>query len=404
MRKINVRDFKRATRSTAREINRQIALNLVREHQPISRADLARRMDIGRGMVTALVSELLEEGSVVEGATVDAPRGRRPMMLHVRTRDRLVIAVDIRFSRTYVMLSDFSGMQIALETFATDFTPTTLVQAIAERVERLARLHVSIGNVEGIGLVVPGLVDRNTGLVVNAPQLGWKNVEIRDALALATGLPVQIENAPMACALATMWLGQQGGDGGGDFVYVTVSDGVGTGIVVNGQLLRGAGNTAGEFGHVPLNHDGPECLCGSRGCWEAYTSNLATLSRYLGSPAKQSRGLLQSIELTVPEVISRARNGDTRAREAIMATGRYLGMGIANVINALNPSRIFVGGEITAAWDLIEAEVRAAVIEGSFTAAAVTTPIIPEQSIEYPRLRGATALVSAQAFAAPRVA
>lgn len=404
MRKINVRDFKRATRSTAREINRQIALNLVREHQPISRADLARRMDIGRGMVTALVSELLEEGSVVEGATVDAPRGRRPMMLHVRTRDRLVIAVDIRFSRTYVMLSDFSGMQIALETFATDFDPAALVKAIAERVERLARLHVSIGNVEGIGLVVPGLVDRNTGLVVNAPQLGWKNVEIRDALAEATGLPVQIENAPMACALATMWLGQQGGDGGGDFVYVTVSDGVGTGIVVNGQLLRGAGNTAGEFGHVPLHRDGPECLCGSRGCWEAYTSNLATLSRYLGSPAKQSRALLQSIELTVPEVISRARNGDAKAREAVMATGRYLGMGIANVINALNPSRIFVGGEITAAWDLIEAEVRAAVIEGSFTAAAVTTPIIPEQSIEYPRLRGATALVSAQAFAAPRVA
>src|SRR5438270_5600729 len=117
MRKINTHSFVRATRSTPREINRQIVLNLVREHQPISRADLARRMSVGRGMVTSIVSELLDEGSIYEGTTVDAPRGRRPMMLFLRTQDRFVIAVDVRFSRTYLMLSDFSGEPIALETF-----------------------------------------------------------------------------------------------------------------------------------------------------------------------------------------------------------------------------------------------------------------------------------------------
>lgn len=404
MRKINVRDFRRATRSTAREINRQIVLNLVREHQPISRADLARRMEVGRGMVTALITDLLAEGALVEGETVDAPRGRKPKMLFVRTHDRLVVAVDIRFSRTYVMLSDFGGMQIALETFATNFQPAELVGEIAARVERLTRAHGAVGSVEGIGLVVPGLVDRHTGRVLNAPQLGWKDVDIRDALSAATGLPVFIENAPMACALAQMWMGQRGGDGGGDFVYVTVSDGVGTGIVVNGQLLRGTGNTAGEFGHIPLDPDGPECLCGRFGCWEAYTSNLATLSRYLGSTARQSRDLLQTIGITVPELINRARNGDDKARAAILETGRYLGMGLGNVINALNPSRIIVGGEITAAWDLIEGEVREAMVSRSFSSAAETMPIIPEQSTEYPRLRGATALVAVQSFAAPRVA
>src|SRR5712671_5588375 len=113
VRKINTRSFVRATRSTPREINRQIVLNLVREHQPISRADLARRMSVGRGMVTSLVSELLTEGSIYEGATVEAPRGRKPMMLHVRTHDRLVIAVDVRFSKTYLMLSDFNGTPLA---------------------------------------------------------------------------------------------------------------------------------------------------------------------------------------------------------------------------------------------------------------------------------------------------
>src|SRR3954464_9859000 len=116
MRKIDTRSFVRATRSTGREINRQILLNLVREHQPISRADLARRMAVGRPRVTALVNELLAEGVLEGGAAVESPRGRRPRMLQVRTADRLVVAADVRFNRTYLMLSDFAGTQIALET------------------------------------------------------------------------------------------------------------------------------------------------------------------------------------------------------------------------------------------------------------------------------------------------
>src|SRR5438067_4800271 len=126
MRKINTRSFVRATRSTTRDINRQIVLNLVREHQPISRADLARQMRVGRGMVTSLVGELLSDGTIYEGSTVAAPRGRKPMMLYVRTHDRLAIAVDVRFSRTYLMLSDFSGAPLALETFDTVVAPGAL--------------------------------------------------------------------------------------------------------------------------------------------------------------------------------------------------------------------------------------------------------------------------------------
>src|SRR3954464_9102783 len=136
MRKIDTRSFVRATRSTSRDINRQIVLNLVREHQPISRADLARRMGVGRGRVTALVNELLAEGAVFEGETVDVPRGRRPQMLHVRTADKLVVAIDVRFSRTWVMLSDFAGTEIALETFATITDPQELAAELARRVRR----------------------------------------------------------------------------------------------------------------------------------------------------------------------------------------------------------------------------------------------------------------------------
>jgi predicted NBD/HSP70 family sugar kinase len=406
MRKINTRSFIRATRSTPREINRQILLNLVREHQPISRADLARQMGIGRGMVTSLVSELLAEGAVYEGATVDAPRGRRPKMLHVRTHDRLVVAVDVRFSRTYIMLADFGGSAIALENFETIASPSGLVDAVASRVRRLLRAHRAVGRCEGIGLVVPGMVDQHTGRVLNSPQLGWRDVDIRDELAAATGRPVHIENAPIACALARMWLGQRGGDVPTDFVYVTVSDGVGAGVVVNGAVVRGSGNTAGEFGHVPLALDGPTCLCGARGCLEAFTSNLATLSRYLGhefSPAN-ARALLRSTGLTITDVIAFARSGEVKAVAALEETARYLGVGLAMIINALNPAQILVGGEITEAWDQLAPIIDSAIAARALTKTAADTPIIPESAGGYPRLRGATALVAAPVFAAPQVA
>jgi N-acetylglucosamine repressor len=405
VRKINTLSFRRATRSTSREINRQIALNLVRDQQPISRADLARRMRIGRGVVTALVNELIGEGSIYEGAAVDAPRGRRPKMLYVRTRDRLAVAIDVRFSRTYIMLSDFSGTEIALESFETLFSPPELLDHLATRIARLLETQGAVGRCEGIGLVVPGMVDPRTGRVLNAPQLGWRDVDIRDALAARTGLPVHIENAPLACALAHMWLGQRA-DAGGDFVYVTISDGVGAGVVVNGQLVRGNGNTAGEFGHVAITPDGPQCLCGAHGCLEAYTSNLATLARYLGrelSPAAV-RSLLETTPLTIMDLIARASSGDERAIAAIEETARYLGLGLAMIVNALNPSRIYIGGEITAAWDRVEPLIRHAIVERSLTSAAAATPIVPELASTYPRLRGATALVAAPVFAAPQVA
>jgi predicted NBD/HSP70 family sugar kinase len=403
VRKINTQSFRRATRTTAREINRQIALNLVRENEPISRADLARRMKIGRGVVTSLIGELLAEGSIYEGDTAEAPRGRKPRMLFIRTRDRLVVSIDVRLSRTYVMLNDFAGTQIALESFETLLDPATLAAELVRRVRRLLDAHG--GRCEGIGIVVPGMVDRHSGRVLHAPQLGWRDVDVRGPLARGTGLEVHIENAPIACALAQIWLGQRG-ETTGDFVYVTVSDGVGAGIVVNGEVVRGHDNTAGEFGHLPISSDGPQCLCGARGCLEVYSSNIATLSRYLkrdlatGGPRAQ----LQSMPLAITDLIDRARDGDQQARDALAESARYLGLGLAMIINSLNPSRIFVGGEITAAWDQIEPVIRNAVRQRALTAAAAQTPIVPEHVGGLPRLRGATALVAAPVFAAPRLA
>ncbi len=408
MRKINTRDFSIATRTTSRDINRRIALNVIRDRQPISRADLARHMKMTRGVVSVLVQELIAQGLIYEGATGEAARGRKPTFLHIRTHDRLVMAVDVRFTKTYLMLCDFSGRELAIETYDTVFSIPDFVKDLAGRVRKLLKRQGLGFTCEGIGLVVPGMVDQRTGRILNAPALGWRGVDIRTKLAAATGLPVHIENSGRASALAQLWL--EGGEatGGHNFVYISVSDGVGLGIVVNGELLRGRDHIAGEFGHMPINLDGPRCMCGANGCWEAYTSNLATLSRYFGwNLSKRSPKRLKDAErssFTVLDLVARARSGDAKAVAALKTSARFLGLGIATIINVINPDGIYLAGEITTAWDLIENTVREAIAERALTEAAARTPLRVTSTQEYPRLRGAAALIAAPTFAAPRVA
>ncbi len=408
MRKINTRDFHVATRTTSRDINRHIALNLIREHQPISRADLARGMKMTRGVVSVLVQELIAQGLIYEGATGEAARGRKPTFLHIRTHDRMVVAVDVRFTRTYLMLCDFSGRELAIESYDTIFSIPEFVKDLAGRIRKLLKRQGLGSRCEGIGLVVPGMVDQRTGKILNAPALGWRDVDIRTKLSGATGLSVHIENSGRASALAQLWLKRGEATGGHNFVYISVSDGVGLGIVVNGELLRGRDQIAGEFGHMPINLDGPRCMCGANGCWEVYTSNLATLARYFGwNLSKHSPKRLKDAErssFTVLDVVARARSGDSKALAAVLATGRFLGLGIASIINIVNPDSIYVAGEITTAWDLIEDTVRQAIGERALTEGAVRTPLRVASAHDYPRLRGAAALIAAPTFAAPRVA
>lgn len=407
MRKIDTRNFRVATRSTSRDINRRIALNVIHEHQPISRAELARRMNVTRGVAGVLVQELIEQDLIYEGATGEAAFGRKPTLLHIKSHDRLAVAVDIRFSKTFVMVCDFSGRQLGLESYDTIFSIPEFVRDLADRIRRLIKTHAITG-VEGVGVAVPGMVDQRTGRILNAPALGWRGVEFRNQLAVATGLPVEIENSGRACTLAHLWLERGGSNRPQNFVYVGVSDGVGVGVVINGELLRGYDHIAGEFAHVPINLDGPRCMCGAQGCWEAYISNLATLSRYFGwNLSKLSPNKLHDAKrgsFSVLDLIARARGGDAKATQAIQETARYLGIGLATIVNAINPECIYLDGEITGAWDLIEPTVNLALTERALTGAGARTSVRLASKQEHPRLRGAAALIAAPTFAAPRVA
>src|SRR5262245_62069300 len=317
MRRIDPHRFSVATRGTSRQINRQIALTLIGSHQPISRADLARRMQMRRGAVGLLVQELLAERQIVEGTTAHIARGRKPTLLYINAQGRSSVAVDIRASGTFLVLADTMGHPKSdIVSLTTPDDPKRLIGQLASRIRELLHAHAgSVGACQGIGVVAPGMVDPASGRVIHAPTLGWRDVDLKTPLAAATGLPVHVENPGRACALAQIWESWTVASQAQNLVFVSVSDGVGVGVVVNGELLRGRHHVAGEFAHMPFSVDGPRCSCGAAGCWEAHISNIATLTRYLGR-APQPGANQPGIE----DLIARARSGDAKALAALQAS------------------------------------------------------------------------------------
>ena len=402
MKRINPQSFRVARKGTSRKINRQIVLSLLRTHQPISRADLARLMKVNRANITLLIKEMTHDSLVFEGATGAALRGRKPTLLYLKRRS--VVAVDIRPTRTYIMLTDFIGKQLGdLSSFPTLHRSNLMISELSKRIKRLLKDHPDAGPCAGVGVAVPGMVDCQKGIVLNAPPLHWRDVKLQEHLASAVGLPVQIENSGRACALAQIWSAEGEFRPTNDLVFVSVTDGIGVGMVVGGELMRGHNNIAGQFAHIPLQIDGPRCSCGANGCWEAFVANTATVSRYLGK-------LTQRLEangkpaISIDDVIARARAGDEKAMSALKITARYLGLGLSMIVKAIDPNVIYLTGEITTAWDLIEPAVQSALRERTLTVDAAAPLICLVPANEHPRLRGAAMLISAPTFAAPAIA
>ncbi len=303
------------------------------------------------------------------------------------------------------MVTDSIGKQTGeIISFPTVLEPEKFVEKLSLEIRKALGGDLSL--CDGIGIVIPGMLDQRSGVVVHAPTLGWRHVNILKALEVKfKDVPIHLENSGKACALSQIWSTRGDGLNNSDIVFVSVSDGVGVGVVINGEIVRGKHNSAGEFGHVPLSIDGPQCSCGANGCWEAYISNPATLSRYFGrNVSGRKPKTLEVADFTIEDLIVRARGGDSKALTAVHSTARYLGLGLATIINAVDPSRIYIGGEITEAWDLIEAEVRDAIRERTLTSQLGEAKLSIVPAMEYPRLRGAVALVTAPAFAAPKVA
>ncbi len=404
MRRISPTAFRIARRGTSREINRQIALNLVRSRQPISRAELARLMGVRRGAISRLVHDLIRTKQVFAGPKGESKRGRKPQHLYIETRRRCALAVDISASRTLMQVTDPLGHPLLeLQEFPTRPRPQGLVRELARNINRILSRHPEVGECLGVGVAVAGLVDLERGRLRYAPTLGWRDVDIRDPLAAAIGLPVVVENSVKACVLAQVWAVRGYAPVDGPVAFVNASDGVGVGLAIDGQLLRGAHNNAGEFGHVALSFDGPRCACGRKGCWEAYVSVRAIVARYLGRDPSWPASA-RPAKIGVAQILSRALGGEGKAIDTLRETGYFLGRGLATIVKAVEPRRIYMSGELTDAWELVLPSVQRALAEQALIREAAAIDILTVPLGEHPRLRGAAALVTSPAFAAPVVA
>src|SRR6266567_6741536 len=206
MRKIDLTNFQVATSDTARDINRRIVLNLIRTHQPISRADLARHSGLQRSTVSAIAEQLIEERWVTEGANGHTPRGRRPRFLHLNKKRVGIIGVNIRPATTSVALADLDAHFVSQESLLTANSPEQFIADLVPRVRNLIKMRPEI-TCEGIGVSLPGRVDLASQRLVFAPNLGWGEFDLKTPLEQATGMPVELENAANSCALAEIWFG-----------------------------------------------------------------------------------------------------------------------------------------------------------------------------------------------------
>jgi predicted NBD/HSP70 family sugar kinase len=402
MRKIDLTNFQVATSETARNINRRIALNIIRRFQPLSRADLARRSGLQRSTVSAIVGQLIAEGWVTEGASPVSSRGRRPRFLHLNVERAGIIAVDVRPVTTRVGLAGLDARFLMQTEWPTPASPEEFTGELARTVASFRSSHPEIV-CEGVGVSVPGRVDVS-GRIVFAPNLHWEGTELRQLLERAIGLPVVIENAASACALAELWFGRQADDVR-HLVAVTVSEGIGVGLLVNGQLVHGRGAMAGEFGHVTLDENGPPCSCGKSGCWERYASNSAAARFYQelsGDGPVAGQPAVPRAALRIDDILRLADEGDRRAAKTLEHVAHYLGIGLANIVTGLAPQVVIIVGEVTAAWDRIGPIVLDVVKRR--TLQTNTTPIVPTDPATQPRLRGAVTLVVQEHFGAPNVA
>ncbi|HEV2454361.1 MAG TPA: ROK family protein [Verrucomicrobiae bacterium] len=397
MRKIDLTNFQVARSETARDINSRIILNLIRKYQSISRADLMRQSGLQRSTVSVITEQLISEQWLREGPVSVSLRGRRPTMLHLNENRAGIFGINIQPVSTDLALANLSGHFLAQETMPTPRSSSVFVTQISERIRDWMKLYPMTGY-EGIGVSLPGRVDLSSQKFVFAPNLNWHAADLKEQLEKATGLSVSMENAANACALSEFWFGRHA-DGLNNLVVVTVSEGIGVGMILNGQLVRGASGLAGEFGHVALDENGPQCACGNRGCWEVFASNSAGVRYYNES---KSRGEGPASIRTFPELLQLNAHGNARAEKALKQMAEYLGKGLAMLVSGLAPDIIIIVGDIAQVWNKAGPVVTDVIRRRASTHAAVK--ISASGTASRPRLRGIIALVLQRYFGVPALA
>jgi predicted NBD/HSP70 family sugar kinase len=312
---------------------------------PVSRTELARRTGLSQSTVTKAVNPLLDAGYLVEAGESSSGMGRPQRLLRVATDRHMVVGVKLAPAHVTAVLTDLEAGVLARSrrTLDGDHRPgPTLAAATAVAGDLLTGHPHARDRLIGVGVGVGGHIDSKSGRCVHSGVLGWHDVDIARPLSAATGPPTVVNNDVNTLVIAEQWFGA--GQGVRSFAVVTVGAGVGGGLLIGGDLHVGASGLAGEIGHIPLQPDGPDCSCGSRGCLETVASCSAVLADIEARGGPRCASFEEAARL--------ARTGETAATAAFAAMGEALGRGLATLCNLLNLEKIILSGEGVQAYDL----------------------------------------------------
>jgi predicted NBD/HSP70 family sugar kinase len=306
-------------------------------------------------------------------------------------RSRLAIGIEVRRGRSRAVLVDLTGEAVAEREIAWHPAPHIYLKRLEKIIREVASDHKS-QTILGVGIALPGTIDKSAGRVVGAEGLGWFNVAVGDRLRRSIPWPVLFENDANLAALAEQWYQPQGSGPLRYFVYVQIQGGLGTGVVVDGRIVHGIVSAVAEFGHVMLDPNGRPCRCGNRGCWEQYASDAALVRNFAASGG---RALEPDESMKIVEL---ARSGDRVALEALRETAFYLALGFVNLAAALNPQAIILGEPFSSAWDLVQDVVQDELRRRLPAYTLSSLRLIPSREGVNATLRGAAALVLASFF------
>jgi predicted NBD/HSP70 family sugar kinase len=343
-------DLKIVDINDIRNINQTVLLHLIRERQPISRVDIARITGLRPGTISSIVNRLIRRGVIFEGAEGPSSGGRKPTYLNINAENAYILGIDIGVRDTVYAVSDFNGRILKQKHTVTDGDAKEFIGRLADEITKVIKKEYGRVKFAGVGVSVPGLIRRESGEIAVSPNLGWKNIPLKALLEAKLKLPVYVENDANAAAFSELWYGPLDEIKVKTLIYILVVDGLGCGLIINGELHVGSKVGMGGFGHMCIEPNGELCSCGRKGCWETLASESATIARYHRLMSNKNG----SITTSITDIIAQANRGEPKAVAAITATAEYLGEGIASLAHGLSPESIVIGGEIAAAWALLE--------------------------------------------------
>ncbi|MFN8474955.1 MAG: ROK family transcriptional regulator [Anaerolineae bacterium] len=341
-------------------MNTALILECLHQHAPLSRARLADMTGLNKATVSSLVRELLEAQYIRENGLNTGDTGRPSIQLELNPAAGAIIGAEIGVDFISILLTDFSAgvlWRLYERTSHLD-GQDAILERVARGLEQAREAAQQAGlPVLGVGLGVPGLVDVATGTLLFAPNLGWTDVPLRQALEARFDFPIYVDNEANLAALGEAYFGAA--ENVRYVLYIHSSVGLGAGVVLDRRILSGTAGFAGEVGHMTVEPEGALCACGNHGCWETVASQRALFERIRAAiNAGCESWLIEATEgrldqITIQLVIAAARRGDAVALDALGETGHYLGIGLAGLINLLNPECIVFGGMLSLAHEYL---------------------------------------------------